>query len=207
MTDQDRLKELSIPIANAEASSFPEGRAPDPSAPYLVRNPSFSDPGDAFTNAAPGGANVGRSWTNNNRSGRFSGTGGESGGGFRVVKDKCETAIVKMRENFNQMMERGNQIDNLVERSDTLNQTTGQFNSQARALENQMWWRRWLIPAVSVLVVTLLMVILCFLNRFVFWFLVVCMCLGLCSVIYFYAEKRNRQLNPYMPSEVAMAVV
>lgn len=170
---------------------------------YFVKSPSFSDAdpmSNPFVNPSERPFAV-------QRPGPGTASTANGGGGFAKVKERCEAAMAKMKENFNRMMDRGNRMETLLDKSDSLNQTTSQFNAQTRNIEREMWWKRWLVVAIAVAVVVLLMTALAFLNRFVFWLLLLCIFSGLCSIVYLHVQSRNRRLNPSMPVEVAMAVV
>lgn len=198
----DRIKEWSVPIVDADVSSLPPRNIPFDTTQYLVRTPSFSD-NDGFNTLSPRG---GTPWFRG-RLDVIQGRTSQNENGFKMVREKCATAVELMRDNFNQMIQCRDQADSLLDKSVALNQTTDQFNSQAHALENHNRLQQWIIPGVSFILIIVLMTILSFLNRFVFWFLIVCIILLFCSGLYFHVQKRHRQFNVSMPSEVAMAVI
>lgn len=193
LMSSDRLKELSARIRDGS-------HADDNTPSYLVRPPSFSD-NEVFTNAPSQGKS--QTTHNNMTNDYYQGISDPSVNGFNVVRGRYETAITEMKGNFN----RNNQLDSMLDKSGNLQQGSERFNNQPKESESQNWWKRWLVPAVTFGVVILLMTILCFLNKFVFWFLVVCMVIALISVLYFYANKRHRQLTTSMPAEVAMSII
>lgn len=124
-----------------------------------------------------------------------------------IVGDKTKIAINRMKENFNALLDRGNQIDSLLDKSENFTQTTEEFNSQSKALENQMRLRSCLLPLVALCIILLLMIAISFLNRFIFWVLLIFIFFGLMSIIYFHLHKNWRQLNNSMSSDVSMTVI
>ena len=80
------------------------------------------------------------------------------GGGDNISKVQLQIESVKevMVENIDQLLERGEKIELLVDRTDRLNQTAVKFERSTRALKNDMLWRKvkmylFILLAVAVL--------------------------------------------------------
>ena len=62
--------------------------------------------------------------------------------GINKVKLQIESVKEVMVENIDQLLERGEKIELLVDRTDRLNQTAVKFERSTRSLKNDMLWRR-----------------------------------------------------------------
>mmetsp|Transcript_4760 Transcript_4760/g.7044 ORF Transcript_4760/g.7044 Transcript_4760/m.7044 type:complete len:245 (+) Transcript_4760:47-781(+) len=65
---------------------------------------------------------------------------------------KTKVKISKMRENviktIDDVMESGDQLDNLADKTTLLNETTYQFKSKSSTIKRQLWWRNIMITVI-----------------------------------------------------------
>ena len=82
-----------------------------------------------------------------------------------AVKSQIEDVKGVMVENIEKVLERGEKIELLVDKTDRLNQQAFRFESSSRALRRAMWWRKMrcyaIIGVVAVLVIYAASVSLC----------------------------------------------
>eukprot|EP01064_Diplonema_japonicum_P004782 TRINITY_DN13133_c2_g1_i1.p1 TRINITY_DN13133_c2_g1~~TRINITY_DN13133_c2_g1_i1.p1 ORF type:complete len:241 (+),score=74.31 TRINITY_DN13133_c2_g1_i1:59-724(+) len=80
---------------------------------------------------------------------------------IKTIQQQIEEVKDIMVKNIDSVIERGDKIDNLVEKSTELDAEAGQFRKQAKTLKNKMWWRNIrLIIGIVFLVIVIIMVIL-----------------------------------------------
>ena len=65
--------------------------------------------------------------------------------GLSAVKNQIEDVKSVMVENIEKVLERGEKIELLVDKTDRLNQQAFQFVSNSKKLRTAMWWKnvRW----------------------------------------------------------------
>jgi vesicle-associated membrane protein 7 len=82
----------------------------------------------------------------------------------KVGKLKTQIEGVKqvMLQNIDDVLERGERIDNIVNATESLQETAVNFNDNSRALKNIMWWRN-----VKILIAIILLVI--FISLVISW--------------------------------------
>ena len=75
----------------------------------------------------------------------------------KIQKIKSEIGQVTqiMSENIDKMLERGDKIDNLVEKTENLEAQSHEFKSGATTLKRKMWWKRFMMTCAIILVVLL----------------------------------------------------
>ena len=66
------------------------------------------------------------------------------------VQEDMDSARAVMVDNIEQVLERGDKIDVLVEKTDSLNGDARRFRGQASHLKNAMFWRNFQITAVVI---------------------------------------------------------
>ena len=78
-------------------------------------------------------------------------------GNVRAVQEEIDTVKGIMTENIERVLERGERIDLLVDKTDRLGQGSRQFRVGARRLRRQMWWKNVKLMALLVVVVIFLL--------------------------------------------------
>jgi vesicle-associated membrane protein 7 len=85
-----------------------------------------------------------------------------------AVKSQIEDVKGVMVQNIEKVLERGEKIELLVDKTDRLNQQAFRFESSSRELRRAMWWRKMrcyaIIGVVSLLVIYAASVSLCGFN-------------------------------------------
>lgn len=57
------------------------------------------------------------------------------------IRDETQQVTDIMRDNVGKVIERGEKIEILVDKSDQLDQSAAGFKLKSRALKNQLWWK------------------------------------------------------------------
>jgi vesicle-associated membrane protein 7 len=82
-----------------------------------------------------------------------------------AVKSQIEDVKGVMVQNIERVLERGEKIELLVDKTDRLNQQAFRFESSSRSLRRAMWWRKMrcyaIVGVVSILVIYVASVSLC----------------------------------------------
>jgi vesicle-associated membrane protein 7 len=90
-------------------------------------------------------------------------------GGDKLAKIKGEVEQVKgiMVENIERVLERGEQIDLLVDKSENLDVNARLFKKSSTKLRSQMWWenQRWLMAIVAVIVAVIVIIIIAVVHK------------------------------------------
>ena len=75
----------------------------------------------------------------------FYNNAGSNVDGLSAVKNQIEDVKNVMVENIEKVLERGEKIELLVDKTDRLNQQAFQFVSNSKKLRTAMWWKnaRW----------------------------------------------------------------
>jgi len=60
-----------------------------------------------------------------------------------TVQRQIDATVDVMRQNIVKMTERGEAVEQLLEKSDDLTQTSTEFSSRSRQLERHMLWQNW----------------------------------------------------------------
>jgi vesicle-associated membrane protein 7 len=83
----------------------------------------------------------------------------------KITKIKSEIGAVKevMIDNIEKILERGDKIDNLIEKTGNLEKQSGEFQSKATQLKNKMWLKQFLMKFAIAVVVLLVIFIIVFL--------------------------------------------
>lgn len=85
-----------------------------------------------------------------------------------AVKSQIDEVKDVMVQNIERVLERGEKIELLVDKTDRLNQQAFRFESSSRALRRAMWWKKMrcyaIIGVISILVIYAASVSLCGLN-------------------------------------------
>ena len=71
------------------------------------------------------------------------------------VNDKVEATKQVMKDNVQKVIERGDNIETLIEKTDILVQTSDSFRVNTKTLKQKIWWKNvkiWIILIIVVLV-------------------------------------------------------
>ncbi|KAL2089358.1 hypothetical protein ACEWY4_014046 [Coilia grayii] len=79
---------------------------------------------------------------------------------IRQVQSQVDEVIDVMQENISKVIERGERLDDLQDKSESLSDNASAFSSRAKQLHRRMWWRDVKMKAVIALVVVILLVII-----------------------------------------------
>jgi vesicle-associated membrane protein 7 len=92
----------------------------------------------------------------------FNGPGADS---FGEINSKLDDVKNVMLQNIEMVLERGEKLELLVEKSDALQNQAFKFERSSKQLKNAMWWRRvkiyLLIFIVVVLIIWIISAIVC----------------------------------------------
>ena len=77
-------------------------------------------------------------------------------GKIQEVNDKMKEVRLTMVDNIARVIERGEKLDDVLVKSDSLQSTASMFKRTATRLKNRMWWQNvkmWITVAVVLVVV------------------------------------------------------
>ncbi|XP_038614095.1 vesicle-associated membrane protein 4 isoform X4 [Tachyglossus aculeatus] len=84
----------------------------------------------------------------------------KSGSKLNSVQNQVDEVIDVMQENITKVIERGERLDELQDKSDSLSDNASAFSSRAKQLRRQMWWRGCKMKAIMALVVIILLLVI-----------------------------------------------
>ncbi|XP_074924075.1 vesicle-associated membrane protein 4 isoform X2 [Chelonoidis abingdonii] len=85
---------------------------------------------------------------------------------IRHVQNQVDEVIDVMQENITKVIERGERLDDLQDKSESLSDNATAFSNRSKQLRRQMWWRGCKMKALVALVaVVLLLVIISSTNQ------------------------------------------
>ena len=76
------------------------------------------------------------------------------------IRNEIEVVKQTMMNNIDKVVERGENLELLIDKSDTLNQSPFRFHSQARTLLRRLCWQNFLRGCLFVLVILLIVYII-----------------------------------------------
>ncbi|XP_030062554.1 vesicle-associated membrane protein 4 [Microcaecilia unicolor] len=79
---------------------------------------------------------------------------------IRQVQSQVDEVIDVMQENITKVIERGERLDELQDKSECLSDNATAFSSRAKHLRRQMWWRECKMKAVVALVVGIILLVI-----------------------------------------------
>ncbi|KAF8466199.1 synaptobrevin-domain-containing protein [Kalaharituber pfeilii] len=85
----------------------------------------------------------------------YGGVGGQDN--VKKVQEEIENVRGIMTENIERVLERGERIDLLVDKTGRLNVNAGEFRRRSRGLRRRMWWKNVKVMALLIFVVVFLM--------------------------------------------------
>ncbi|XP_069497344.1 vesicle-associated membrane protein 4 isoform X1 [Ambystoma mexicanum] len=78
---------------------------------------------------------------------------------IRHVQNQVDEVIDVMQENITKVIERGERLDELQDKSESLSDNATVFSSRSKSLRRQMWWRECKMKVIVVTVVILLLLV------------------------------------------------
>uniref|UniRef100_A0A9J8APS7 Vesicle-associated membrane protein 4 n=2 Tax=Cyprinus carpio TaxID=7962 RepID=A0A9J8APS7_CYPCA len=79
---------------------------------------------------------------------------------IRQVQSQVDEVIDVMQENISKVIERGERLDELQDKSESLSDNASAFSSRAKQLHRRMWWRDMKIKMIIALVVVILLLVI-----------------------------------------------
>ncbi|XP_048833202.1 vesicle-associated membrane protein 4 isoform X1 [Brienomyrus brachyistius] len=79
---------------------------------------------------------------------------------IRQVQNQVDEVIDVMQENISKVIERGERLDDLQDKSESLSDNASAFSSRAKQLHRRMWWRDTKMKAIIALVIVVLLLII-----------------------------------------------
>ncbi|OPJ77114.1 vesicle-associated membrane protein 4 [Patagioenas fasciata monilis] len=79
---------------------------------------------------------------------------------IRHVQNQVDEVIDVMQENITKVIERGERLDDLQDKSESLSDNATAFSNRAKQLRRQMWWRGCKMKAIIALVVVILLLVI-----------------------------------------------
>lgn len=79
---------------------------------------------------------------------------------IRHAQNQVDEVIGVMQENITKVIERGERLDELQDKSESLSDNATAFSSRARQLRRQMWWRECKMKAIVALVFILILLVI-----------------------------------------------
>ncbi|KAG8555848.1 hypothetical protein GDO81_017836 [Engystomops pustulosus] len=79
---------------------------------------------------------------------------------IRHVQNQVDEVIDVMQENITKVIERGERLDELQDKSESLSDNATAFSSRARQLRRQMWWRECKMKAIVALVLVFILLVI-----------------------------------------------
>uniref|UniRef100_A0A4W3JS75 Vesicle-associated membrane protein 4 n=1 Tax=Callorhinchus milii TaxID=7868 RepID=A0A4W3JS75_CALMI len=79
---------------------------------------------------------------------------------IKHVQNQVDEVIDVMQENITRVIERGERLDELQDKSESLSDNATAFSNRAKQLRRQMWWRECKMKAIVALVVLIVLLII-----------------------------------------------
>uniref|UniRef100_F6UD47 Vesicle associated membrane protein 4 n=1 Tax=Xenopus tropicalis TaxID=8364 RepID=F6UD47_XENTR len=79
---------------------------------------------------------------------------------IRHVQNQVDEVIDVMQENITRVIERGERLDELQDKSESLSDNATAFSSRSRQLRRQMWWRECKMKAIIALVFVIILLVI-----------------------------------------------
>lgn len=91
---------------------------------------------------------------------------------IKHVQNQVDEVIDVMQENITKVIERGERLDELQDKSESLSDNATAFSNRSKQLRRQMWWRGCKIKAIMALVavILLLVIIILIVVKYRTWF-------------------------------------
>uniref|UniRef100_A0A3Q3VPM5 V-SNARE coiled-coil homology domain-containing protein n=1 Tax=Mola mola TaxID=94237 RepID=A0A3Q3VPM5_MOLML len=83
---------------------------------------------------------------------------------IKQVQSQVDEVIDVMQENISKVIERGERLDDLQDKSESLSDNASAFSSRAKQLHRRMWWRDMKVGTTTLLVTFIIIIsIICIL--------------------------------------------
>ncbi|OCT82905.1 hypothetical protein XELAEV_18025440mg [Xenopus laevis] len=79
---------------------------------------------------------------------------------IRHVQNQVDEVIDVMQENITRVIERGERLDELQDKSESLSDNATAFSSRARHLRKKMWWREFKMKAIIALAFLIILLVI-----------------------------------------------
>ncbi|XP_029790897.1 vesicle-associated membrane protein 4 isoform X2 [Suricata suricatta] len=79
---------------------------------------------------------------------------------IKHVQNQVDEVIDVMQENITKVIERGERLDELQDKSESLSDNATAFSNRSKQLRRQMWWRGCKIKAIMALVAVILLLVI-----------------------------------------------
>lgn len=79
---------------------------------------------------------------------------------IKHVQNQVDEVIDVMQENITKVIERGERLDELQDKSESLSDNATAFSNRSKQLRRQMWWRGCKIKAIMALVAAILLLVI-----------------------------------------------
>uniref|UniRef100_H0XZJ6 V-SNARE coiled-coil homology domain-containing protein n=1 Tax=Otolemur garnettii TaxID=30611 RepID=H0XZJ6_OTOGA len=79
---------------------------------------------------------------------------------IKHVQNQVDEVIDVMQENITKVIERGERLDELQDKSESLSDNATAFSNRSKQLRRQMWWRGCKIKAIMALVAGILLLVI-----------------------------------------------
>uniref|UniRef100_A0A8C0QS22 Vesicle associated membrane protein 4 n=1 Tax=Chelonoidis abingdonii TaxID=106734 RepID=A0A8C0QS22_CHEAB len=79
---------------------------------------------------------------------------------IRHVQNQVDEVIDVMQENITKVIERGERLDDLQDKSESLSDNATAFSNRSKQLRRQMWWRGCKMKALVALVAVVLLLVI-----------------------------------------------
>ncbi|XP_062858220.1 vesicle-associated membrane protein 4 isoform X3 [Trichomycterus rosablanca] len=79
---------------------------------------------------------------------------------IRHVQSQVDEVIDVMQENISKVIERGERLEDLQDKSESLSDNASAFSSRAKQLHRRMWWKDMKMKMIVALVVVILLLII-----------------------------------------------
>ncbi|XP_060722696.1 vesicle-associated membrane protein 4 isoform X2 [Tachysurus vachellii] len=79
---------------------------------------------------------------------------------IRQVQSQVDEVIDVMQENISKVIERGERLEDLQDKSESLSDNASAFSSRAKQLHRRMWWRDIKMKMIVALVIVVLLLII-----------------------------------------------
>jgi len=78
------------------------------------------------------------------------------------LQNQVDEVVTVMKDNVNKVIERGDRLDDLQDKSDNLTLSAESFRTKARSVRSQMWWKECkmrLLVAFVVIIILLIIIV------------------------------------------------
>lgn len=81
---------------------------------------------------------------------------------FDLINDEINNTKDSINQSLSLIIDRGEKLENLVDKSETLNENSALFNKQAKRLKNKMFWKKVKLSLLLFLILVIIIMIFIF---------------------------------------------